>query len=96
MTTEKLDLGEYLTNTPDCKVFLAPNTSDQELVERAKKRLGESGIRQDRILINYNTQELESGDLYISYDPPDLVVRIVYEKKASGLVKMKSAAMIRL
>jgi hypothetical protein len=88
------DLSQYLTNAS--KVFLAPNTSDQELVDRAKKRLAENGISRDRIQINYNMQELGTGDLYISYDPPDLVVRVVYEKKPSGIVKMKSAAMIKL
>jgi hypothetical protein len=88
------DLSQYLKDTS--KVFLAPNTSDQELVDRAKKRLAENGIREDQIQINYNTQELDAGDLYISYDPPDLVVRVVYDKKPSGIVKMKSAAMIKL
>lgn len=88
------DLSQYLANAS--KVFLAPNTSDQELVDRAKKRLAENGISGDRIQINYNMQELGTGDLYISYDPPDLVVRVVYEKKPSGIVKMKSAAMIKL
>ncbi|HEY7734939.1 MAG TPA: hypothetical protein VIB07_09120 [Nitrososphaera sp.] len=89
-----VDLSQYVTATS--KVFLAPNTSDQELVDLAKKRIAEAGINHDRIQVNYNTQELETGDLYISYDPPDLVVRIVYEKRPSGMVKMKSAAMIRL
>jgi hypothetical protein len=89
-----VDLSQYLANAS--KVFLAPNTSDQELVDRAKKRLAENGISRDRIQINYNMQELGTGDLYISYDPPDLVVRVVYEKKPSGIVKMKSAAMIKL
>lgn len=88
------DLSQYLANAS--KVFLAPNTSDQELVDRAKKRLAENGISRDRVQINYNMQELGTGDLYISYDPPDLVVRVVYEKKPSGIVKMKSAAMIKL
>ena len=88
------DLTQYLQ--PSTKVFLAPNTSDQELVERAKRKLTESGIPEAQIQVNYNTQELESGDLYVSYDPPDLVVRLVYEKKPSGIVKMKSADMIRL
>ena len=88
------DLSQYLQSAS--RVFLAPNTSDQELVDRAKKRLAENGIREDQIQINYNTQELETGDLYISYDPPDLVVRVVYDKKPSGIVKMKSAAMIKL
>ena len=89
-------MRQYLTNTPEAKLFQAPNTSDQELVDRAKKRLVENGISGDRIQINYNMQELGTGDLYISYDPPDLVVRVVYEKKPSGIVKMKSAAMIKL
>ena len=87
-------MSQYVTATS--KVFLAPNTSDQDLVDLAKRRIAETGINRDRIQVNYNTQELETGDLYISYDPPDLVVRLVYEKKPSGMVKMKSAAMIRL
>jgi hypothetical protein len=93
---DSIDLRQYLTNTPDSRIFLAPNTSDQELVNRAKKRLAENGIQQDRIEINYDMQLLCAGDLHISYEPPDLVVRIVYEKKPSGMVKMKSAAMIKL
>ena len=88
------DLSQYLTQST--KVFLAPNTSDQELVDRAKKKLAEYGIPEVQIQINYNTQELDTGDLYVSYDPPDLVVRLVYGKKPSGIVKMKSATMIRL
>ncbi len=39
---------------------------------------------------------LRTGDIYISYEPPDLIVRVVYEKKPSGMVKMKSVATIRL
>ena len=89
-----VDLSSYLASTS--KIFLAPNTSDQELVDRAKKRLAENGIQQDRIEINYDMQLLGTGDIYISYDPPDLVVRVVYDKKPSGMVKMKSAAMIKL
>jgi hypothetical protein len=88
------DLSQYLKSST--KVFLAPNTSDQELVERAKKKLMDNGIPEANIQVNYNTQELETGDLYVSYDPPDLVVRLVYEKKPSGIVKMKSTDMIRL
>ena len=88
------DLSPYLK--PTTRVFLAPNTSDQDLVDRAKKKLTENGIPETSIQVNYNTQELETGDLYISYDPPDLVVRLVYEKKPSGIVKMKSTDMIRL
>jgi len=89
-----VDLSLYLASSS--KIFLAPNTSDQELVDRAKKRLAENGIQQDRIEVNYDMQSLGTGDLYISYDPPDLVVRVVYEKTPSGMVKMKSAAMIKL
>jgi len=88
------DLSQYLQEST--KVFLAPNTSDQELVQRAKKKLAENGVPEDKVQVNYNTQELDTGDLYVSYDPPDLVVRLVYEKKPSGMVKMKSASMIRL
>lgn len=48
------------------------------------------------IEVNYDMQLLDPGDLFVSYDPPDLVVRTVYEKKPSGIVKMKSVAMIKL
>ena len=78
------------------KVFLAPNTSDHEIVVKAVKRLVENGIREKYIEINYNTQELEKGDFYMSYDPPDLVIRNVYDKKANGIVKMNSSALIKL
>ena len=91
-----VDLSQYLTNTSSPKVFLAPNTSDRELLDRAKKRLAENGLRQEMIEVNYDMQLLDPGDLYVSYDPPDLVVRTVYEKKPSGIVKMKSVAMIKL
>lgn len=90
-----MDLSQYLTSQ-NPKVFLAPNTSDQELVDRAKSRLVENGLRQEVIEVNYDMQQLDPGDLYVSYDPPDLVVRSVYEKKPSGIVKMKSVAMIKL
>jgi hypothetical protein len=88
-------LAQYL-KTPGSRVFLAPNTSDQDLIERAKQRLVENGAELERIQINYNTQELAEGDLFVSYDPPDLVVRVVYSKKPNGIVKMKSTEMIRL
>ena len=78
------------------RVFFAPNTSDQEIVDRAIKILIENGINNKDIQINYNTNDLEEGDLYISYDPPDLVIRTVYQKKTSGIIKMKSIAMINL
>jgi len=77
-------------------VFFAPNTSDQDIVHRAMKILIENGINDKDIQINYNTNDLEEGDLYISYDPPDLVIRTVYQKKTSGIIKMKSIAMITL
>jgi hypothetical protein len=78
------------------KVFLAPNTSDEEIVNKAKKTLVENGVKEEHIQINYNTQDLEVGDLYISYEPPDLVIRNVYDKKRSGITKMKSAGMIKI
>ena len=93
---ENTDLRNYLAKAPEAKIFLAPNSSDQELVMRAKERLAENGIHQDRIEINYDVQQLRTGDIYISYDPPDLVVRVVYEKKPNGMVKMKSMATIKL
>jgi hypothetical protein len=93
---ENTDLTNYFANAPDAKIFLAPNSSDQELVTRAKERLATNGIPQDRIEINYDVQQLRTGDLYISYDPPDLIVRVVYEKKPNGMVKMKSMATVKL
>jgi hypothetical protein len=78
------------------KVFLAPNTSDEEIVNKAKKKLVENGIKAEHIQINYNIQDLEVGDIYVSYEPPDLVVRNVYDKKASGITKMKSSGMIQI
>jgi hypothetical protein len=93
---ESTNLRDYLANTPNAKAFLAPNSSDQELVVRAKERLTENGIHQERVEINYDVQQLRTGDIYISYEPPDLIVRLVYEKKPSGMVKMKSVATIRL
>jgi hypothetical protein len=88
-----MDLSRFLTGISP-KVFFAPNTSDQELVELAKNRLAEHGL--GAVQINYDMQLLNAGDLYVSYDPPDLVVRAVYDKKPSGIVKMKSVAIIRL
>jgi hypothetical protein len=58
--------------------------------------LVDSGIRADLIQVNYDMQQLDIGDLNVSYEPPDLVVRAVYDKKASGIVKMKSVAMIKI
>ena len=78
------------------RVFLAPNTSNEEIIQKAKNSLVDNGIDEDDIRISYNTNELEEGDLFISYDPPDLVVRNVYEKNQSGIIKMKSIQMLRL
>jgi hypothetical protein len=78
------------------KVFFAPNTSDEQIIDRSKKRLMENGIREEHIQVNYNIQELEVNDLYISYEPPHLVIRIVYEKKGSGMIKMRNTGMIEI
>lgn len=78
------------------KIYFAPNTSDTELIEKAKLLLAENGVPREMIEINYNVQELEEGDLYISYDPPDLILRKVYAKTQSGFVKMKSIKSIKL
>ncbi len=96
LSLETVNLRDYLANAPDAKAFLAPNSSDQELVNRAKERLTENGFQEDRIEVNYDVQQLRTGDIYISYDPPDLIVRVVYEKKTNGMVKMKSMATIKL
>ena len=78
------------------KIYFAPSTSDTELIEKAKLRLAENDVPREMIEINYNVQELEEGDLYISYDPPDLILRKVYAKTPSGFVKMKSIKSIKL
>jgi hypothetical protein len=78
------------------RIFFAPNTSDSELINKAKSKLMENGFREDLIEINYNVQELNEGDLYISYEPPDLTVRKVYAKTPSGFIKMKSIKTIKL
>jgi len=77
------------------KIFFAPNTSDLELIEKAKSKLKENGFSEDLIEINYNVQELNEDDLYISYDPPDLIIRKVYAKTPSGFIKMKSVKSIK-
>lgn len=78
------------------KIYLAPNTSDSELIEKAKLKLKENGLGDDLVEINYNVQELDEGDLYISYEPPDLIVRRVYAKTPRGFIKMKSIRSIKL
>jgi hypothetical protein len=78
------------------KVFLAPNTSNEEIVIMAKKKLIENGVKEEHIQINYNIHDLEIGNLYVSYEPPDLVIRNAYDKKKSGITKMKSSGLIRI
>ena len=78
------------------KIFFAPNTSDEQIIDRAKKRLVESGIKEEHIQVNYNVQELEVNDLYVSYEPPHLVIRNVYEKTSSGMIKMRNTGMIEI
>jgi len=78
------------------KIFFAPNTSDYELIEKAKSLLKENGIDNSLVEINYNIQELNEGDLYISYETPDLIIRKVYGKTTRGFTKMKSIKTIKL
>jgi hypothetical protein len=78
------------------KVFLVPNTSDQLIIDLAKRRLIESGIKEEHIQISSNIQELEVDDLYVSYEPPHLVIRNVYDKKDSGMIKMRNSGMIKI
>ena len=78
------------------KVFFAPNTSDELIINRARKLLMECGIKEEHIQINYDVQQLEVNDLYISYEPPHLVIRTVYEKKSSGMIKMRNSGMIEI
>ena len=93
---EAVDLRRHVEKFPNFKVFLAPNTSDEEVVSKGKNSLLSCGIALERVQINYDIQLLEPGDLYASYEPPDLVIRLVHEKKVSGLAKMKSLAMLKL
>ena len=78
------------------KVLLTTNTSDDGIAEAAKKKLIENGINEAQIMLGYDIQMLEKDDLYVSYDPPDLVVRIVYDKKENGMIKMKNIRMIKI
>lgn len=78
------------------RIFFAPNTSDEQIINQAKKKLVESGIKEEHIQLNYNVQGLEVDDLYISYEPPHLVIRNVYEKKSSGMIKMRNTGMIEI
>jgi hypothetical protein len=78
------------------KVLLTTNSSDDGIAQVAKKKLVENGINQSQIMLGHDIQVLEIDDLYVSYDPPDLVVRIVYDKKENGMIKMKNIRMIKI
>jgi hypothetical protein len=78
------------------KVLLTTNTSDDNIAQAAKRKLIENGIQESQITLGHNMQVLEKDDLYVSYDPPDLVVRVVYDKKPNGMIKMKNIKMIKI
>ncbi|HEY9398900.1 MAG TPA: hypothetical protein VIP29_03270 [Nitrososphaeraceae archaeon] len=78
------------------KVLLTTNTSDDGIAVDAKKKLVENGIDESQIMLGHDIQMLEKDDLYVSYEPPDLVVRIVYDKKENGMIKMKNMKMIKI
>lgn len=78
------------------KVLLTTNSSDDGIAVAAKKRLIENGVEESQIMLGHDIQMLEKDDLYVSYEPPDLVVRIVYDKKENGMIKMKNVRMIKI
>jgi len=78
------------------KVLLTTNTSDDGIAVAAKKRLIENGVEESQIMLGHDIQMLEKEDLYVSFEPPDLVVRIVYDKKENGIIKMKNIKMIKI
>jgi hypothetical protein len=78
------------------KVLLTTNTSDDVLAVAAKKKLVQNGIDESQIMLGHDIQMLEKNDLYVSYEPPDLVVRFVYDKKENGMIKMKNIKMIKI
>jgi hypothetical protein len=77
-------------------VLLTTNTSDDGIALAAKKKLLENGIDESQIMLGHDIQILEKDDLYVSYEPPDLVIRIVYDKKENGMIKMKNIEMIKI
>ena len=78
------------------RVLLTTNTSDDGVAVAAIKRLIENGIEESQIMLGHDIQMLEKDDLYVSYEPPDLVVRFVYDKKENGMIKMKNIRMIKI
>jgi len=77
-------------------VLLTTNTSDDGIAQAAKRKLIENGIQESQIMLGHDMQILEKDDFYVSYDPPDLVVRIVYDKKPNAMIKMKNIKMIKI
>lgn len=77
-------------------VLLTTNTSDDGIAQAAKRILTENGIQESQITLGHDIQILEKDDFYVSYDPPDLVIRIVYDKKPNGMIKMKNIKMIKI
>ena len=78
------------------KVLLTTNTSDDNIAQAAKRKLIENGIQESQITLGHDMQVLEKDDFHVSYDPPDLVVRVVYDKKPNGMIKMKNIKMIKI
>ena len=78
------------------KVLLTTNTSDDGIAVAAKKKLIDNGVKESQIMLGHDIQILEKDDLYVSYEPPELVVRIVYDKKENGMIKMKNIKMIKI
>lgn len=78
------------------KVLLTTNTSDDSIAQAAKRKLIENGIQESQITLGHDMQILEKDDFYVSYDPPDLVIRIVYDKKPNGMIKMRNIKMIKI
>jgi len=75
---------------------LTTNTSDDNIAQAAKRKLIENGIQESQITLGHDMQILEKDDLFVSYDPPDLVIRVVYDKKPNGMIKMKNIKMIKI
>jgi hypothetical protein len=78
------------------KVLLTTNTSDDNIAQAAKRKLIENGIQESQITLGHDMQVLEKDDFHVSYDPPDLVIRVVYDKKPNGMIKMKNIKMIKI
>ena len=78
------------------KLLLTTNTSDDWIAQAARRKLIENGIQESQIIFDHDIQVLEKDDFYVSYDPPDLVIRVVYDKRANGMIKMKNIKMIKI